>query len=129
MPRLRRSDPSVPGITRRRRGRGWSYAGPNGDPITDADVCARINALVIPPAWTDVWICPWPNGHVQAVGTDAAGRRQYLYHPAWRERRDRIKFDRMQAFGGALAAARAKVAEHLALPGMPRQRALAVGFR
>jgi len=76
-----------------------------------------------------VWICPWPNGHVQAVGTDAAGRRQYLYHPAWRERRDRIKFDRMQAFGGALAAARAKVAEHLALPGMPPERALAVGFR
>jgi DNA topoisomerase IB len=84
---------------------------------------------VIPPAWSDVWICPYPNGHIQAVGTDDAGRRQYLYHPAWRERRDREKFDRVLEFGRSLPAARELAGEHLTLPGMPRERALAVAFR
>lgn len=129
MPRLRRSDPSVPGITRRRRGRGWSYAGPNGDPIRDPDVCARINALVIPPAWTDVWICPWPNGHIQAVGTDAAGRRQYRYHDKWRTRRDAEKFDRILNFAERLPAMREQIRADLALPGLTRTRVLACAAR
>jgi DNA topoisomerase IB len=129
MPRLRRSDPSVPGITRRRRGRGWSYAGPNGDPIRDAEICGRINALVIPPAWTDVWICPWPNGHIQAVGTDAAGRRQYRYHDEWRVRRDAQKFDRILGFAERLPAMRAQIRADLALPGMTRTRVLACAAR
>ena len=106
MPRLRRSDPSVPGITRRRRSRGWSYAGPNGDPVTDRQVLDRIEKLVLPPAWTDVWISPWPNGHIQAVGTVAAGRRQYRYHDEWRARRDAEKFDRVLDFAERLPAIR-----------------------
>ena len=128
MARLRRSDPSKPGWTRRRSGTGFSYRDTDGTVLTGSDR-GRCQALAIPPAWTDVWICPWPNGHVQAVGTDAAGRRQYLYHPQWREKQDRVKFERMAAFGEALPAARAQVARHLALPGMPRERALAAGFR
>jgi DNA topoisomerase IB len=119
----------VPGITRRRRGRGWSYAGPNGDPISDPDVCARINALVIPPAWIDVWICPWPNGHIQAVGTDAAGRRQYRYHDEWRTRRDAEKFDRILSFAERLPAMREQIRADLALPGMTRTRVLACAAR
>src|SRR6185312_14568053 len=129
MPRLRRSDPSVPGITRRRRGRGWSYAGPNGDPIRDPDVCARINALVLPPAWTDVWICPWPNGHIQALGTDAAGRRQYLYHDVWRARRDALKFERILSFAERLPAMRAQIRADLTTAGMTRTRVLACAAR
>ena len=81
--RLRRSDPSAPGIVRRRQGRGFRYLDQNGNPI-DAVTLARIEALVIPPAWGDVWICPWPHGHIQATGVDAAGRRQYRYHDEWR---------------------------------------------
>jgi DNA topoisomerase IB len=119
----------VPGITRRRRGRGWSYAGPNGDPIKDPDVCDRINALVIPPAWTDVWICPWPNGHIQALGTDAAGRRQYRYHDEWRTRRDAQKFDRILGFAERLPAMREQIRADLALPGMGRTRVLACAAR
>ena len=129
MPRLRRSDPSVPGITRRRRGRGWSYAGPNGDPIRDPGVCARINDLVIPPAWTDVWICPWPNGHIQALGTDAAGRRQYRYHDEWRTRRDAQKFDRILTFAEQLPAMREQIRADLASAGMTRTRVLACAAR
>lgn len=128
MTRLRRSDPSRPGWTRRRSGTGFSFRDLDGQALRGAER-ERCLVLAIPPAWTEVWICPWPNGHIQAVGTDAAGRRQYLYHAAWRERRDQIKFDRMLEFGAALPSARATVAEHLALSGMPRERALAVGFR
>ena len=84
---------------------------------------------MIPPAWCDVWICPLPNGHLQAVGTDDAGRRQYLYHPQWREQRDRVKHDRVREVGARLPHARARVARYLALDGMPRQRALAAAFR
>src|SRR6187401_2165221 len=99
-----------------------------GDPLSSEDV-DRVKALVIPPAWTDVWICPMPNGHIQAVGTDAAGRRQYLYHPIWRQQRDQAKHDRVIVVARRLPRARQVVAGHLALPGMPRERALATAFR
>ena len=103
MPRLRRADCSAPGIRRVRRGRGFSYVDDStGDPIAQVETLERIRELTIPPAWQDVWICPWPNGHIQAVGTDARGRRQYRYHDHWRELRDREKFDRMLEFGRAL---------------------------
>ncbi|MEA2498229.1 MAG: topoisomerase [Actinomycetota bacterium] len=90
---------------------------------------SRIRHLGIPPAWTDVWICPHPNGHIQAIGTDAAGRKQYLYHDQWRLRRDQEKFDRMEDFAKTLPDVRTKTAEHLALPGMPRERSLACAVR
>ena len=93
--RLRRSNPAGPGLSRRRCGRGWQYRDANGVPLTDAEVQDRIRGLVIPPAWREVWICPYPNGHLQAVGTDEAGRRQYLYHEQWRVQRDEQKHDRV----------------------------------
>jgi DNA topoisomerase I len=129
MPRLRRVDCAGPGIVRRRRGRGFSYHWPDGRSVTEPDVLARIRAPVLPPAWTDVWICPLPNGHIQAIGTDAAGRRQYRYHDAWREQRDRAKHDRILQFARRLADARRVVEQHLALPGYPRERVLAAAFR
>lgn len=95
MPRLRHVDCSEPGLGRRRHGRGFVYVDEHGDRLVDPVELERIKSLVIPPAWTDVWICRLANGHLQAVGTDAAGRRQYLYHPVWREQRDRQKFDEM----------------------------------
>ena len=129
MPRLRRADPSTPGYTRRRRGRGFSYHDEDGEHITDEETLARIDDLVIPPAWDDVWICPHPNGHIQAMGTDAKGRRQYRYHDAWRAKRDREKFDHMVEFGRALPKIRHFVDEHLQLDGMPRERVLAAAVR
>src|SRR4051794_18086881 len=87
MARLRRSSPEDPGWTRRRAGKGFVYLDESGQRVGPQDV-ERVKGLVIPPAWRDVWICPWPNGHLQAVGTDDAGRRQYLYHPVWRAQRD-----------------------------------------
>ena len=129
MPRLRRSDLRGPGIERRRTGRGFAYRYADGQRVTDPDTLARIRALVLPPAWTDVWICPWPNGHIQAVGTDARGRRQYRYHDAWRLRRDAEKFDHMVDFARALEDLRATVDEHLAEPGLTRQRVLACSVR
>jgi DNA topoisomerase IB len=128
MPRLRTVSPLSPGWTRRRSGRGFSYTDAVGRRLDPADL-ARCRALVIPPAWKDVWICPSPNGHIQAVGTDEAGRRQYLYHPLWREQRDRAKHDRVLDVAERLPAAREVVAEHISLPGMPRERALATAFR
>jgi DNA topoisomerase IB len=116
------------GIVRRRRGRGFSYLGPSGRPVDD-DTRERIRALAIPPAWSDVWISPDPNGHIQAVGTDAAGRRQYLYHERWRARRDAEKFDRMLGFARALPSLRARVEEDLRRRGMPREKALACAVR
>ena len=127
MPRLRRSDPTTAGWTRVRRGRGFSYLDVERNRLPDIDV-QRCKDLAIPPAWTDVWICPWDNGHIQALGTDEAGRRQYLYHPGWREQRDREKFDRVLEFGRSLPLGRDRAARHLRLPGMPRERALAVEF-
>jgi DNA topoisomerase IB len=116
------------GITRRRSGRGFAYKGPTGRPVDD-ETRERIRSLAVPPAWTDVWICADPNGHIQAVGTDAAGRRQYLYHERWRARRDAEKFDRMVAFARALPAVRECVARDLRVRGMPREKALAVALR
>lgn len=129
MARLRRADPSAPGFTRRRRGRGFTYHDFDGGRITDDDILERIERLVIPPAWDDVWICPHPNGHIQAMGTDAKGRRQYRYHDAWRAKRDREKFQHMVAFGRALPKIRHFVHEHLQLEGMPRERVLAAAVR
>jgi DNA topoisomerase I len=128
MVRTRRVDCSRPGISRRRRGRGFSYVDPSGEPV-DADTLARIRALVIPPAWTDVWVSTDPRGHIQALGTDAAGRRQYLYHPAWRARRDAAKFDHVLEFARHLPDLRVRVAEHLELEGFPRERVLACALR
>ncbi|NLF03557.1 MAG: DNA topoisomerase IB, partial [Actinomycetales bacterium] len=102
MVRLRRSDPNGRGWTRRRAGAGFTYLDEDGARIADDDALERLRALAIPPAWTDVWICPYPNGHVQALGTDDAGRRQYLYHPQWRERRDRLKHDHVLDVGRRL---------------------------
>ena len=126
--RLRRATIDGPGISRRRRGRGFSYVGPNG-PVTDAETLERIRALVIPPAWTDVWISADPIGHIQAAGTDAAGRRQYLYHADWRVRRDTEKFERMVEFAHALPSLRERVSTDLSRRGMPKARALACAVR
>jgi DNA topoisomerase IB len=126
---LTRSDVSGPGIRRRRCGRGFRYIGPDSAQVRDPDVLARIRALVIPPAWEDVWICVDSRGHIQAVGTDAAGRRQYRYHDLWREQRDREKHDRVLEFGGALPRIRAVIDRHLAGPGLSRQRVLAAALR
>src|SRR5437762_473511 len=112
--RLRRSDPNQPGYTRRRRGRGFSYHDRTGAVITDPAELERIRALVIPPAWRDVWICPDPRGHIQAVGTDAAGRRQYRYHDVWRAKRDAAKFDHVLEVAGRLPALRERVHADLA---------------
>jgi DNA topoisomerase I len=128
VPRLRRTAPDQPGYTRRRAGGGFSYRDQYGERLAPPDV-ARIKALVIPPAWTDVWITPYANGHLQAVGTDAAGRRQYLYHPDWRTRRDAEKFDRMLLFGKALVKAREQVVVDLGREGMPLERACAAAVR
>jgi DNA topoisomerase-1 len=112
-PRLRRADCSGPGIRRRRRGRGFSYVGEDGDRVDDPEVMQRIAELAIPPAWEDVWICPYPNGHLQATGSDAAGRKQYRYHDGWRARRDGEKFDDMVRFAQALPALRRRVERDL----------------
>ena len=93
--RLRKVRVDGPGLGRRRVGRGFTYLDPDGERITDPEVIARCKALVIPPAWREVWICPDPDGHLQATGRDEAGRKQYLYHPVWRAKRDRSKFDRL----------------------------------
>ena len=129
MARIRRVDCSGPGIRRRRRGRSFSYEDPAGAAIDDAEVLARIRGLGIPPAWKDVWICPIPTGHLQAVGTDAAGRRQYLYHEAWRTRREAAKFDHMLEFAHALPGLRERAAEDLASDGLTRERVLACATR
>jgi DNA topoisomerase IB len=99
--RLRYVDQSGPGLTRRRRGRGFEYLDTTSAKVDD-ETAERIRTLAIPPAWTDVWICPWANGHLQASGRDTAGRLQYLYHPDWRAERDRAKFERMLDFAAAL---------------------------
>jgi DNA topoisomerase IB len=129
MTRLRRSDPTEPGIRRRRHGRGFSYVWPDGTPVDDLEVRRRIKALVLPPAWTDVWICTDPDGHLQAIGTDAAGRRQYRYHDAWRRRRDRAKFRRLEGFGRALPTLRDAVDDELDGRGFGRERVLAGTLR
>ncbi|MBB2975683.1 DNA topoisomerase-1 [Microbacterium endophyticum] len=129
MTRLRRSQPAKPGITRVRRGRGFGYVDVNGGALQDREIQERIASLVIPPAWRDVWIAPHANGHIQALGFDEAGRRQYIYHPAWRIQRDRVKFDRMLELAAALPSARRGVTIDIRQDGMTRLRVLAGAFR
>ncbi len=127
--RLRRSNLSGQGFSRRRCGKGFMYLDEHGGRLTDAEVVARITALVIPPAWRDVWISPDPFGHIQATGFDEAGRKQSLYHPRWRERRDQAKFDDMVEFARALPALRAVVDHDLALGDLSREQVLACSAR
>jgi DNA topoisomerase IB len=129
MPRLRRVDCSAPGIRRVARGRGFRYVDAAGQRIVDELTLSRIDALVIPPAWRDVWICPLANGHIQATGTDAAGRRQYRYHDAWRVARDREKHERMLTFALALPAARERIATDLARPDPDKPHVLGAAVR
>jgi DNA topoisomerase I len=128
MTRLRTVSPSSKGWTRRRAGKGFVYLDSDGMRLPDEAV-ARIKSLVIPPAWQDVWICPVDNGHIQATGMDAAGRKQYLYHPDWRAKRDAEKFDRVLEVATKLPRARAAVLEHITLDGMPLERAAATAVR
>jgi DNA topoisomerase I len=120
---------AMPGITRRRVGKAFSYRGPDGRAIKDRADLARMRSLAIPPAWTDVWICCDANGHIQAIGRDARGRKQYRYHPEWRAVRDAAKFDRMLAFARALPRLRARVAQDQARRGLPREKVLATVVR
>lgn len=124
----RRVDCNKPGISRQRKGRGFVYL-QNGKRVEDAYTISRIRNLGIPPAWKDVWICSDDKGHIQAIGTDAAGRKQYLYHQKWRERRDQQKFDKMIQFAENIPKVREVTNEHLALSGMPKDRALACAVR
>ncbi|MFO0850635.1 MAG: DNA topoisomerase IB [Gemmataceae bacterium] len=116
---------SAPGICRLKAAATFRYRAPDGRPVRNTDELARIRSLAIPPAWTDVWICPDPHGHIQATGKDARGRKQYRYHPAWRAERDGTKFDRLSAFGGALSQLRQRIDADLARPGLPREKVLA----
>ena len=124
--RLRYVSDTKPGIRRQRAGRGFKFVGPEGREVTDAATLERIRALVIPPAWTDVWICPIPNGHLQATGRDVRGRKQYRYHARWREIRDAQEYGKMLAFGAALPRIRRRVRRDLKLPGLPRNKVLAI---
>jgi DNA topoisomerase I len=114
-----------PGIRRRKSGKGWSYRAPDGTRVSKPDTIKRIRSLAIPPAWTDVWICPHADGHVQATGRDAKGRKQYRYHPLFREVRESTKYEHVVAFANALPTIRAKVHEHMGLRGLPREKLLA----
>jgi DNA topoisomerase I len=116
---------SSPGIRRKRRGKGFHYTDVRGGMVRDAATLKRIRGIVIPPAWTDVWICPDSDGHIQATGRDARGRKQYRYHPRFRELREQTKYEQMIAFAEGLPRIRAKVDEHLALPGLRREKVLA----
>jgi DNA topoisomerase I len=117
-----------PGLRRVRRGKGFVFLTPGGAPASDEDR-ARIEALVIPPAWEDVWVCPDPRGHLQATGRDARGRKQYRYHPDWQEHRNRLKFDRMVPFGEALPDLRARVEHDLGRPALDRDKVVALAVR
>jgi DNA topoisomerase I len=120
---------SMPGIRRRRRGGGFQYVGPDGGAVRDPEELARIRSLAVPPAWTDVWVCPRADGHIQATGRDARGRKQYRYHPRWREHRDADKYDRVLAFGEALPRIRARVNRDLRRSDLSRERVLATVVR
>ncbi|WP_374022494.1 DNA topoisomerase IB [Mycobacterium sp. HNNTM2301] len=127
--RLRRSVLNKPGIARKRRGKGFAYYGPDGELLSDPQTLQRVKDLVIPPAWKNVWISPHPNGHIQAVGVDAAGRRQYLYHTAWQQERAEEKFDRVLELSTRLPHWRAVIANDLGRNGLTRKRVLAVALR
>ena len=129
MGRLRRARPASPGLGRVRRGRGFGYLDERGRPLRDEEPLARIRSLVIPPAWTEVWIAPHADDHIQVIGVDADGRRQYRYHERWTATRGRVKFDRMLELARALPAARAGVTRDLALDGLGHDRVLAGAFR
>lgn len=129
MSRLKRVRWTTPGISRRRHGRGFVYTYPNGQRVKDDETLARVRSLAIPPAWSDVWICPDERGHLQAVGTDAAGRKQYLYHADWRARRDRQKFDRVLRFASFLPQIRVATQAALRLRDPTRERVLAGAVR
>jgi DNA topoisomerase-1 len=122
---LRYVDVTIPGITRHRAGKGFSYRDARGNRITDKETRDRIASLAIPPAWNDVWICPFPNGHIQATGRDVKNRKQYRYHPRWREVRDETKYERMLQFGQALPEIRKRVDADLRRHGLPREKVLA----
>ena len=126
---LRYVTDAAPGIRRQRAGSGFSYIGADGSRITDEKTLQRIRKLAIPPAYTDVWICPSANGHLQATGRDARGRKQYRYHPKWREVRDETKYSRMVAFSEVLPKIRARVDADLGRPGLPREKVLATVVR
>ena len=127
--RIRRSNCNGPGIRRVRRGKGWSYLDAEGERVDDPEILTRINELVIPPAWEDVWICPYPGGHIQATGIDQRGRKQYLYHQRWRERQDQRKFDDMIEFARSLPALRERVEADIAGEPLSREQVLAVAVR
>jgi DNA topoisomerase-1 len=127
--RLRRSDLGKPGFTRRRRGRGVSYLDPSGEPVRDAATLDRLNALAIPPAWKDVWICPDERGHIQATGVDVAGRKQYIYHPVWRSKRDEAKFDHALEVAAELPALRKQLCSDMSVRGLSQLRVLATVAR
>lgn len=122
---LRYVDDRSPGIARKAVRQGFRYIDSDGTPIHDETELARIRSLAIPPAWTDVWICRWRNGHLQATGRDAKGRKQYRYHPQWRTVRDEAKYERMLDFGRALPSIRSRTDAALSLPGLPREKVLA----
>ena len=122
---LRYVSDATPGIRRKRHGRGFVYIAPDGQTIRDREQLRRFRALVIPPAWTDVWICADPNGHLQVPARDARGRKQYRYHPSFRERRDESKFERMLALSDVLWMIRARVEKDIALPGLARDKIMA----
>ncbi len=127
--RLRRSDCSGPGLRRRKQGRGFVFLDEHGERITNPDTLERLHSLAIPPAWNEVWICSDPLGHLQATGVDAAGRKQYLYHPRWRERRDREKFEKAVRFGTALPKLRRQLSRDLGASEPTRERVLAGAVR
>lgn len=126
---LRYMRDDVPGIRRVRAGRGFTYRTPDGRAVRDKRTFARIRALVIPPAWVDVWIAPVPHAHLQATGRDAKRRKQYRYHPRWRQVRDETKYERLIPFAAALPRIRARVARDLARAGLPREKVLAMIVR
>ncbi|WP_210479781.1 DNA topoisomerase IB [Naasia sp. SYSU D00948] len=131
MVRLRRSIVGAKdGYTRRRRGKGFSYHSlTDGRPVTDPELKERFDSLGIPPAWTNVWIAPYDNGHIQAIGFDRTGRKQYMYHPYWREKKDKVKYDRALRLSEVLRTARARVTKDLHSEGPTKERALAAAFR
>ena len=118
-----------PGIGRKKAAKGFRYVAADGKPVKDAETLGRIKSLVIPPAWQEVWICPVANGHLQATGRDARGRKQSRYHPKWRVVRDEVKYERMMAFGAALPGIRERVEHDLGLPGLGREKVLATIVR
>ena len=122
---LRYVSDARPGIGRRKSGKGFSYTRVDGSRLSEPDVLGRIKALAVPPAWTDVWICPFTDGHIQATGRDARGRKQYRYHARFREVRESTKYERVIGFADVLPSIREKVQEHMALRGLPREKVLA----